>query len=127
MDISPHATLGQMVETYFALVAEKKQFEASASDCGKAIDELEQAVIAACDAQGLTGAPSKLGAVKIIESIIPHVTDWDAYWEFIYANRYGHLVTRRPSLTGCRELFEQGIRIPGVQPFVKRTLKRSAA
>lgn len=56
------------------------------------------------------------------ESIVPQVTDWDAFYAYIKRSNYFHLLERRPASAGCRELFETKGKIPGVVPFTKVSL-----
>lgn len=74
-----------------------------------------------------TTASSSTGSVRISDSVVPTVKDWDSFYAFIYKNKYFHLLERRPSVTGCRELFETKGAVPGVEPFVKLKLVLSPA
>jgi hypothetical protein len=60
--------------------------------------------------------------VSITESVRPSVENWDDFYRFIHRHKYYHLLDRRPSVTGCRELFETKGNIPGVVPFTKRKI-----
>jgi hypothetical protein len=53
------------------------------------------------------------------ETVVPQVTDWDAFYAYIKRTNYFHLLERRPTAAGCRELFETKGKIPGVVPFTK--------
>jgi len=47
---------------------------------------------------------------------VPKVVQWDEFLEFIYKEKAGYLLERRPSLLACREMFGKGLVIPGVDP-----------
>lgn len=120
-------TLGDLVDKLHD-IREKKRV---AEDVVKGIEEeyrqVEAELMALADEQVTTVGKGKAGAFSIVESVLPQVEDWDAFWKFIYKNKYGHLVERRPSVTGCRELFETKGAIPGVNKFVKRKINLRTA
>lgn len=120
-------TLGEMTEQYFALLARGKDLEEQMKKVEEEIDLLKQTILESCDEAGLSSVTSKSGSLKVSESVVPSVSNWDAYYEYIHENKYYHLLERRPSVTGCRELFEQGVRIPGAEPFVRRVLRSKKA
>lgn len=61
------------------------------------------------------------------EEVYPQVEDWDAFYEYIKDNGYFHLLERRPTVLGFRELFNLGRQVPGVVPNVKAILKVTKA
>ena len=63
----------------------------------------------------------KKSKFRIAESEVPVVTseDWDKFYKYIHRNKWYHLLERRPSVAGCRELWSQGKTIPGVGKFKK--------
>lgn len=58
----------------------------------------------------------------ISESTNPQVEDWDKFNDYILQERALHLLQRRPTATAYRELLSQGVEVPGVVPFVKRSI-----
>ena len=74
------------------------------------------------EAEGLDKASGSKATVSISANTVANVEDWDSFWSYIIKNKYTHLLQRRVSDPAYRELLEQGKRVPGVQPFVKRTL-----
>ncbi len=82
----------------------------------------EQKLMEAADEQGITAGKGSKASFTLGESIVPQVSDWGAFYKFIYKNGYGHLLERRPSVTACRELFETKGAIPGVEKFTKRRI-----
>ena len=96
--------------------------EAGAKERGKRLDALENQIIEALDGEGVTSSTGKLATASLCESVVPQVENWDLFYTFIAKHKYFHLLDRRPSVTGCRELFETKGQIPGVLPFVKRKL-----
>jgi len=57
--------------------------------------------------------------------LMPAVKDWGAYWEYAVANNAPEMFERRPGKLACRERWEAGEEIPGVEkfPVYKLTVK----
>jgi hypothetical protein len=115
------------------LIDRKTKLRAEIAALNKQVDFLEQhekaidqALMAKLDEEGTTKASGRTGTVSISESVVPTVRDWESFYDYIKANNYFHLLERRPSATGCRELFERAGAIPGVEPFTKRSLRYHA-
>lgn len=96
--------------------------EAAIKDLSKVKEDLEIQLMGAMDAEGVTKSTGRVGSVSITEVVKPQVEDWDELYEYIRKTKQFHLLERRPSVTGCRELFEMGKAIPGVVPFTKRSV-----
>lgn len=80
---------------------------------------LEQDLEKLATEQGLTAGKGAHSAFTIAPHIVPQVTDWEPFYRFIKRNSYFHLLERRPAVVACRELWEQGRAIPGVEKFTK--------
>lgn len=116
-------TLGELASRYFELLSQKKAAETRLHTVESEISALAQVIIDNCDEHGVTSVTVGPGALRISESVVPHVTDWDQYYNYIHEHKFYHLLERRPSITGCRELFDQGTPVPGAVPFVRRVLR----
>lgn len=115
-------TIGSLID---ALHAKKLEVKAALAEMNRLIEEadrLELQIIDRLDAEESATGSGKRAAATVNESVVPQVQDWDALYAYIHENKYYHLLQRRPSSPGCRELFEQQKQIPGVVPFTKRTL-----
>lgn len=115
-------TIGDKIDALYALREEKRELEEKMKETTEKIRELEAEVIELMDSQNVVKATGSKATVSISSSVRPQVEDWDAFYEFIHRHKYYHLLERRPSVTGCRELFEHKGSIPGVVPFVQRKL-----
>lgn len=82
------------------------------------IDRVKLRYMEALGAVGLREGRNDTHSATVVEKVVPQVTDWDAFLAFIHANKFYHLLQRRPSTPGCAELFAQG-QIPGVEKFKK--------
>ncbi len=76
------------------------------------------------------GLDSATGAglrVAPIEAVYPKVENWDDFYKFIKETDYFHLLERRLTSTGYRELLSMGRQVPGVVPVVSLKLRVTKA
>ena len=116
------ATVGSLIDNMWALREKKRSQEVEIKATEAAIEELTATLLGAMDSDGVVKATGKSASASVTEAVRPNVTDWDVFYKFIHKNKYWHLLERRPSVTGCRELFETKGGVPGVEPYVKRTI-----
>jgi len=115
-------SIGALIDGMWDLREKKRAVEAEAKSLSEQIEALETQLLVVMDTDGVTKSTGKKASAGITEAVRPNVVDWDAYYAYIHKNKFYHLLERRPSVTGCRELFESKGKIPGVEPFVKRTI-----
>lgn len=116
------STIGVKIDRLHALREQKRALEEQIKQLSEQMDELENQLIAQMDKEGVTKASGRAATVSITTSVKPSVEDWDAFYAYIHRHKYYHLLERRPSVTGCRELLETKGKIPGVIPFTQRKL-----
>lgn len=121
-----HMTLGKMIDELQKLKFRKKQLTDQMAELQLEIDQAETSLMAAMQLQNVTKSTGTLATASISESVVPHVQDWDSFYDFIKRHSYFHLLDRRPNVAGCRELFESKGVIPGVVPFTKRTVRTTS-
>lgn len=112
--------LSAQIDALYELHQQRKISEAQTEAIKEKIREAEAELLSRMDSEGLTKSSGQTSRVSINTTIVPSVTDWDAFYKFIGRHKYYHLLERRPSVSGCRELFETKGKIPGVLPFTKR-------
>jgi hypothetical protein len=83
---------------------------------------LEGLLMEAMDKEGVTKSTGGAATASISTSIVPQVEDWDEFYKYIHKHKFYHLLERRPSAAGCREIMEEKKKLPGVVPFVKRKI-----
>ncbi len=123
-------TLGQATDKLWQLREEKRKADAEVKRIEleikgneeKGIPGMEGIVMALLDAQGTRKAEGSKASVSIGEAVVGNVEDWEALWPYIAKNKFFHLIQKRVSDPGLRELWALGKVVPGVQPFTKRTL-----
>ena len=116
------STVGAKIDALHALREDKRQLEELLKAKAQEIDLVENDLIEQMDQQNITKSTGSKATVSITTSVKPSVEDWDAFYAFIHKNKYYHLLERRPSVTGCRELFDTKGAVPGVVPFTQRKL-----
>lgn len=116
------STVGAKIDALHALREEKRKIESKLSEKVSEIAALEEELMDQMDVQNITKSTGSKATVSISVSVKPAVEDWDAFYAYIHRHKYYHLLERRPSVTGCRELFDTKGVIPGVTPFTQRKL-----
>ena len=116
------STIGVKIDSLQKLREKKRKLEASVKEVAEQMSGLEKELMEQMDTEGVMKSTGKLASVAISESVKPSIEDWDLFYGYIHRNKYYHLLERRPSVTGCRELFEKRGKIPGVVPFTQRTI-----
>lgn len=119
---APKPTLGATIDSLWALREEKRRLDAQTKTVEAQIKALETSMFELLDAQDTRTAEGKCASVSINEAVVANVEDWDSLWPWIAKNKFFHLVQKRVSDPGMRELWALGKVVPGVQPFTKRTL-----
>jgi hypothetical protein len=117
--------IGPKIDLRMKLKNELEKVNAVVKAYEEQIDEVERQLFQQLEKEGSTRGGGKLATVSVNESTVPQVEDWDAFYKYIARTKYFHLLDRRPSVSGCRELFETKGKIPGVVPFTKKKLNFS--
>jgi hypothetical protein len=112
-------SLGGMVDQLYELNDKKRALEEELSLIDIKRKYVEIAIINDMEKQNSLKVGGLKATASISTSIVPNVIDWESFFKYISRKKYWHLVERRPSVTGCRELFETKGAIPGVVPFTK--------
>lgn len=116
------STIGAKIDQLHALREQKRTLEEQIKQLSGQMDVLENSLIEQMDAEGVSKSTGNSATVSISTSVKPSVDDWEAFYAYIHRFKYYHLLERRPSVTGCRELLETKGKIPGVVPFTQRKL-----
>jgi hypothetical protein len=115
-------TLGDKINALYELRDKKRDLQAELKILDEAFRELELSILNEMDAQGTTLTRGSRATVSISESIVPTVTDWDQFYDYVRENDAMYLFERRVAATAWRELLESGDKVPGTEPFTKRSL-----
>jgi hypothetical protein len=118
----PKLTLGALIDKMSDIREVKRKVDESSKELKAQYDVLEVQLMEMLDGQDTRKGEGKKASASISESVQPNVVDWDSFYAYIFKNKFTHLLQRRPSAEACRELFETKGKIPGVEPFTKRTI-----
>lgn len=116
-------SLGHQADHFFAIREKKRMLEEQLKAVEQEMFIAEGELLAQMDAQGVSKITGRTATISVSESVKPSVEDWGEFENYIHQHKYFHLLERRPSVLGCRELFEKHGRIPGVVPYVQRKLR----
>lgn len=119
------ATTGALIDQLWAAREEKRKLEGQLKEIEKIISGeggLEGQLMERMDAEGMVKGTGTKASISITSVVTADVQDWDAFYPYIAKNKYWHLLQKRPSDPGVRELWDQGKKVPGVVPFTKRKL-----
>lgn len=111
-----------MIDTIWALREKKRALNVQLEAVEAEIATQEQALLERMDHEGVDKSTGKCASVSIAEHVVGNIQDWDALVAFVKKKGYFHLFQRRVTDTACRELWERGDTIPGVDPFTKRKI-----
>jgi hypothetical protein len=115
--------IGTLIDNVWALRESKRKLEKEVEEISAKITEAENIIIDRLDKEKTDRAASSRASVSISENVVPQVDDWETFMnEVVIKKGLTHLVERRASVTGCREVWEQGGSLPGLKPFIKRKL-----
>lgn len=120
--LTPPKKLGELIDERADAYLEVKRLTELLADAKRSVDMLDGFIMARLEEEGTTQARGSRATMSIKESVVPDVGDWDALYQFIHDNRYFHLLNRAPNAAAFRELFERGDPVPGVTPYMKRSL-----
>lgn len=114
--------LGSMIDILSNLKKRKAYHQKEVDDIAVDIEKVENDIIHLMVEMKLDKAAYNGVTIAPKEHTYAHVEDWAQLYKFIEDEHYLHLLEKRVSVTGYRELLELGRQVPGVVPFVKTKL-----
>ena len=114
--------LGEYIDELTQVKVQRSFHEKQAEKLATEQTNLEEIIIRIMSEQHLEKAAHGGTTVTPREHTYAHVEDWAKFYNFIEKEKYFHLLEKRVSVTGYRELIELGREVPGVIPFVKTKL-----
>lgn len=116
---STQPSVGSLIDKLQSLRSKRQLLDDQSKEIAKQEHVLRLELIERLDAEGLDGGRGRKATASISRVTVPSVNDWDKFHNYIRTKKLMHLLQRRPSDAACRELFEMGKSIPGVEPFEK--------
>lgn len=117
------STAGLTIDAMSKLKDDMRKLEQKLKPLKDEYSALEIHLIGQLEAQDQTRGAGKKASVTLSKADVPSVEDWETFHAFIGKKKYYHLLERRASVSGCRELFEQGKKIPGVVAVPRKSIR----
>jgi hypothetical protein len=110
-------TLGGCVDRLYTLKDLESKAQQKVEEIHKERKEIEDHLIASLPTSGATGVMGKLAEARVKRELVPTVKDWNQLYAHILLHKDFALLERRASRAYCREIWENGDSIPGVEQF----------
>jgi hypothetical protein len=124
--LSPGIAIGPTIDKMKDLQNAKAELNAQIKKLDVEYDELELQLFEKLDREGTTKGAGKHASASITSSVVGNVTNWDLVFPYIKKTGYFHLFIKQLNAAALRELFDKGVKVPGVEPFTKRRLSIKA-
>ena len=118
MSEAPTLTLGQAIDSLYAARAARLAKAKEVKDL-QVLETIAKAqVLQMLNAIGLAKASGMTVTASITTEDIPFIKDWEAVHEYIKINDRFDLLQKRIGVVAWRDLFKDGILVPGTEPAV---------
>lgn len=115
-------TVSDLIETILDYKATESELNKRLSQIKEERKAVERQVIEWMQDQGLERTGIGAANVSVQRKRHPQVTDWDAFYEFIYKNNAAYLMQRRVSSTAVEEFVNSGEDVPGIEYYEEDVL-----
>lgn len=118
--------LGELADLYTAKRTERLAADKVAAALKADESAAEAMLIEQMRSQEVTACGGKTIRLALsAPDYVPAVKDWDKYYAYILSTKDFSLLERRPGKAACRERWDDGISIPGVEKFPVYKLSRN--
>lgn len=114
--------LDDMIDEMFLIRERKRELTKQLKAIEKESDLLQANLLIKMKEVGTDYARGKLASATITEQEVPTIDDWGKVSEWISENDAIYLLHRKVSSGAWTELRNAGTEIPGIEPFIKRTI-----
>ena len=112
--VIPATTLGEMIDTLYEMRATRIDKQRVVDDMKVHERTLKDDIITALKKQKLAGSKGAVATASISKSTEPVAEDWKKTYAYIKKNDAFHLLHQRIASTAWRELYEAGVKVPGI-------------
>ena len=115
-------TLGEAIDTLYTTRAARLVLAKEVKE--KQVDEAKAklAVLKKLGEMGLEKASGKLATAGVTTDTVPYIKDWDLIYGYIKENDRFDLIQKRIGVLAWRELFNDGILVPGTESAIDTDL-----
>lgn len=112
-------TIGDVSDAILAIKGQENALEEQAKELKMKREILEKELAELAAKEGLTVGGGVNSKWTVEEVTVPNIEDADQFYAYIHKKKWYHLLQRRPAVKACQELWEKGMRIPGIEKFAK--------
>jgi hypothetical protein len=116
------AKIGEAVDLFYTRRAERLAAQKVVDALKVEESALADHIINSFTKQEISGARGELATGAISESKVPAVKDFDKTLAWIVKKKFWHLLSRSVSTEGVRELWNNGVEVPGIESFTVKKL-----
>ena len=116
------ATVGSLIDSMWENREARRKLEAEIKTLNEQFEPMELQLIVQMEAEGVDKSTGKKGGAGIKENTRYSIEDDVAFFNYIYKHKAAYLLERRPSISGCSEIFQTKGMLPGIKPFTKKTI-----
>lgn len=115
-------TLGEAIDTLYQTRAARLAMAKEVKELQVKEAEAKVNVLKLLGESGLAKASGKLATAGITTEDIPYIKDWDQVYDYIKSNDRFDLLQKRIGVVAWRDLFKDGILVPGTEAGVDTDL-----
>ena len=115
-------SIGRLIDKLSDLREERRALEAQDKLLVASFEELQIQLIDMMEREGVDKSTGKKASAGLKTTTRYNIKDDVAFFAYIHRHKYYHLLERRPSVSGCAELFKDKGGVPGIEPFSKKTI-----
>lgn len=115
-------TLGESIDRLYEARAARLAKAKEVKDLQAAETLAKTEVLKLLGESGLEKASGKLATVGILKDDVPFIKDWEEVYKYIKANDRFDLIQKRIGVLAWRDLFKDGILVPGTEAAVDTDL-----
>ncbi len=115
-------TIGSLIDGMNGLRELRREIAAQDADLKKQYDAAETQLIELLDQQNTSKGAGRTASASVSETTVFNPTNWDEFIAYVIKTKQGHLVQRRLSAPAVLEIFTLKGKVPGVEPFTKRSI-----
>lgn len=115
-------TLGEAIDKLYTVRASRLALARDIKELQAKEAAAKLAVLKLLEETGLKKASGQLATAGITTDDIPYIKDWDQVYEYIKINDRFDLLQKRIGVVAWRDLFKDGILVPGTEAAVDTDL-----
>ena len=119
---TPPVTIGSLIDGMNGLRELRREIAAQDADLKKQYDAAEAQLLELLDGQNTTKGAGRTASASVSETVVFNTVDWEAFMDYLIKTKQKHLVQRRVSAPAVLELFTLKGKVPGLEPFTKRSI-----